>query len=63
MESPYFTLKEAAAYARTSTRTIQRRLENGDLTRYSLGHHPLILKSELDELLGQTSTLEAEVKP
>ncbi len=63
MESPYFTLKEAAAYARTSVRTIQRRLEDGDLTRYSLGYHPLILKAELDKLLTRTGIPETEVKP
>lgn len=63
MESPYFTLKEATEYARTSVRTIQRRLEDGDLTRYSLGHHPLILKSELDKLLIQTGTPKTEVNP
>lgn len=50
MESPYFTLREAAAYARTSTRTIQRRLKAGDLNRYGSGR-PLILKAELETLL------------
>ncbi len=47
MESPYFTLREAAAYARTSTRTSQRRLEAGDLNRDGSGR-PLIPKAELE---------------
>ena len=50
MESPYFTLGEAAAYARTSTRTIQRRLKAGELKRYGSGR-PLVLKTELEALL------------
>ncbi len=53
MESPYFTLKEAAAYARTSTRTIQRRLNAGELNRYGMGH-PLVRKAELEALLSAT---------
>jgi excisionase family DNA binding protein len=53
MESPYFTLKEAAAYARTSTRTIQRRLKAGELNRYGTGH-PLVHKEELEALLSAT---------
>ncbi len=60
MESPYFTLREAAAYARTSTRTIQRRLKAGDLNRYGSGR-PLVLKAELEALLTapQAENLEA----
>ncbi|CAN5841496.1 hypothetical protein BH24DEI2_BH24DEI2_28100 [soil metagenome] len=50
MESPYLTLGEAAAYARMSKRTIQRRLKAGDLNRYSSGR-PLVLKAELEALL------------
>ncbi len=50
MESPYFTLGEAAAYARTSTRTIQRRLKAGELNRYG-SSRPLVLKAELEALL------------
>ncbi len=50
MESPYFTLDEAAAYARTSKRTIQRRLKAGNLNRYGAGR-TLILKAELEALL------------
>lgn len=50
MESPYLTLHEAAAYARTSPRTIQRRLKAGELKRYGTGR-PLVLKTELEALL------------
>ncbi len=62
MESPYLTLREAAAYARTSTRTIQRRLKAGDLKRYGSGH-PLILKAELEALLNSSQAEKLEVKP
>lgn len=55
MESPYLTLGEAAAYARTSTRTIQRRLKAGDLNRYGSGR-PLVLKTELEALLSAPHT-------
>lgn len=60
MESPYFTLREAATYARTSTRTIQRRLKAGDLNRYGSGR-PLVLKAELEAMLTapQAENLEA----
>ncbi len=50
MKSPYLTLKEAAEYARTSIRTIQRRLKAGELNRYGSGR-TLILKAELEALL------------
>ncbi len=61
MESPYLTLGEAAAYARTSTRTIQRRLKAGDLNRYGAGR-PLILKTELEALLSAPHTEILEEK-
>jgi hypothetical protein len=44
MESPCFTLREAAAYARTSTHTSQNRLEACDLNRNGSGS-PLIFKA------------------
>ena len=47
MESPYFTLCEAAAPACTSVRISQRCLEADDLNRYGSGH-PLIPKAELE---------------
>ncbi len=53
MNSPYLTLREAADYARTSRRTIQRRLKAGELNRYGTGH-PLVLKTELEALLSAT---------
>lgn len=62
MESPYFTLGEAAAYARTSPRTIQRRLKAGALNRYGSGR-PLILKAELEALLSAPSVEILEEKP
>ncbi len=46
MESPYFTLREAEAHARTSTRTSQRRLKAGDLNR--LGSARFVAKAELE---------------
>jgi hypothetical protein len=61
MESPYLTLGEAAAYARTSTRTIQRRLKAGELKRYGKSR-PLILKTELEMLLGTSPAEKAEEK-
>jgi hypothetical protein len=61
MESPYFTLGEAAAYARTSIRTIQRRLKVGELKRYGTGR-PLVLKTELEALLSAPHTEILEEK-
>lgn len=49
--SPYLTLKEAALYARCSTRTVQRWLVNKKLKRYGHGRFVLILKAELEALL------------
>jgi excisionase family DNA binding protein len=49
--SPYLTLKEAALYARCSTRTVQRWLDAGTLRRYGHGRRPLILKGDLETLL------------
>lgn len=51
LESPFLTLPEAAAYARCSVRTIQRRLETGLLTRHGLGAKPLVRRDELAQLL------------
>lgn len=62
MESPYFNLREAAAYACTSTRTIQRRLKAGDLRRYGITR-PLILKAELEALLAPPQAEKLEEKP
>jgi excisionase family DNA binding protein len=53
MKSPYLTLKEAAEYARVSIRTIQRRIEAGELNRYGTGH-PLVHEEELEALLSPT---------
>lgn len=61
MESPYLTLREAATYARTSTRTIQRRLKAGELNRYGASR-PLVLKAELEALLSATSVNILEEK-
>ncbi len=49
--SLYFTLGEAALYARCSTRTVQRWLSGKKLQRYGHGRHVLILKAELEALL------------
>jgi excisionase family DNA binding protein len=49
--SPYFTLREAALYARCSTRTVQRWLDSKKLPRYGHGRHVLIRKDELEALL------------
>lgn len=56
MNSTYLNLFEAATYARTSKRTIQRWLEAGKLGRYGHGRKPLILKAELEALLSPTPT-------
>lgn len=61
MESPYLTLREAATYARTSTRTIQRRLEAGALKRYGAGR-PLVLKTELEAALSAAPAKTLEEK-
>jgi excisionase family DNA binding protein len=51
ISSPYFTLGEAALYARCSTRTVQRWLDSKKLNRHGYGRHVLILKAELEALL------------
>jgi excisionase family DNA binding protein len=51
ISSPYFTLGEAALYARCSTRTVQRWLGDKKLCRYGHGRLVLILKAELEALL------------
>ena len=49
--SPYLTLTEAAAYARCSTRTIQRYVDAGELTRYGHSRRLLIKQEELERHL------------
>lgn len=61
MESPYLTLREAATYARMSIRTIQRRLQAGELNRYGSGR-PLVLKTELEALLSASQAEKLEAK-
>jgi hypothetical protein len=61
MESPFLTLSEAATYARMSTRTIQRRLKDGELKRYGAGR-PLVLKTELEALLSASPAKTLEEK-
>ena len=51
--SPYFTLDEAARYARCSKRTIQRWLEAGRLARHGQTR-PLIHRAELQAFLSPT---------
>lgn len=53
--SPFLTLREAAAYARCSPRTIQRRVDAGALTRYGFGRSVLIRRAELELLLSPTA--------
>ena len=47
-ESPFFTVKEAAAYARCSVRTLERRIERGALPCYRIGRKRLIRKGDLE---------------
>lgn len=48
----YETIAEAAARARVSTRTIRRRIADGDLTAYRFGPHLIRLDpTEVDRLL------------
>lgn len=49
--SPFFTVSEAAAYARCSTRTIRRWMEKRALARYGGGRRLLVLRVELEALL------------
>ena len=49
--SPYFTLREAAAYARCHPRTIRRWLDGQRLTRYGVERKPLVRRDELEALL------------
>lgn len=49
--SPYLTLKEAALYARCSTRTVQRWLADRKLARCGHGRHLLIRRDELEVFL------------
>ncbi len=53
-ESPFLTLSEAAAYARCSKRTIQRRIKSGELRSHGLGVRPLIRQEDLDTLLSSS---------
>ncbi len=53
-ESPFFSLQEAASFARCSTRTVQRWLDSRKLSRHGHGRRLLIRKVELKLLLSPT---------
>lgn len=48
-ESPFFTMKEAAAYACCSVRTLERRIAGGLLPCYRIGRKRLIRKGDLED--------------
>jgi len=49
--SPYFSLTEAAAYARCSPRTIRRWIKGGSLDPCGHGGKVLVRREQLEELL------------
>lgn len=49
--SPYFSLTEAAAYARCSPRTIRRWIKGGSLVQCGHGGKVLVRRDQLEELL------------
>ena len=51
--SPYMTLQEAAAWARSDKRTIRRWIEASKLTRYGHGKKVLVRRDQLEALLSE----------
>jgi len=49
--SPYFSLQEAADYARCHTRTIRRWIRASKLARHGHGRKVLVLRDQLEALL------------
>lgn len=49
--SPYFSLAEAAAYARCSSRTIRRWIKGGSLDQCGHGGKVLVRREQLEKLL------------
>lgn len=59
-DSPYFSLQEAAAYARCSERTVRRWIEASKLTRYGHGKRVLVRRDQLMVLLTEQPEAEQE---
>lgn len=59
-ESPFFTMKEAAAYACCSVRTLERRIEKGGIHCYRIGRKRLIRRAELEAYLARADEDPAE---
>ena len=51
IEKVYYSVREGAAYLGCCERTIQRRIRDGSLPTYRLGHHHRLLRQDLDALL------------
>ena len=52
-ESPFFTVLEAAKYARCSKRTIRRRIAVGKLVAHGDAHRLLVRREEVRALFGR----------
>jgi hypothetical protein len=50
-DSPYMTIKEAAAYARTTPERIRKLRSRGDLTPFGEGGRGLVSRTELEALI------------
>jgi excisionase family DNA binding protein len=50
-ETPYMTRAEAAAYLRTTTRTLDTKIKAQKIKAYRFGRAVLLLKEDLDEFV------------
>lgn len=60
----YFSVKEAAAFARMSVYTIRRWIRRGELTKHEAGNRLLVRRDELEKLLAcEVVSIDSKLSP